>query len=115
MPTMPESKQPASFGSVFLMYGGGVAVMYGALALFSLLSGMKFEFGASGSGGIPFPSSWPSVGLLLGVGVGSYLLGTRWDTPRLLALRQRRPWLVPVVVTVVVIPLLIVVLFAMLQ
>ncbi|MGB1275385.1 MAG: hypothetical protein ACPG77_06510 [Nannocystaceae bacterium] len=112
---MAKSKQPASFGSMFLMYGGGVAVMYGALALFSLLSGMKLEFGSSGMRGIPFPSSWPSVGLLVGFGVGCYLLGTRWDAPRFLALRQRLPWLVPVVVTFVIVPGLVVLLFAMLQ
>ncbi len=113
---MAESKQPASFGSMFLMYGGGIAVMYGALALLSSLTGMKLEFGSPGSrGGIPFPSSWPSVGLLLGFGVGCYLLGTRWDTPRFLAFRQRLPWLVPVVVTLVIVPGLVALLFAMLQ
>lgn len=113
---MAGSKQSASFGSMFLMYGGGIAVLYGALALFSLLSGMKLEFGSPGTrGGIPFPSSWPSVGLLVGFGVGCYLLGTRWDSPRFQATRQRLPWLVPVVVTFIIVPALVVLLFAMLQ
>jgi hypothetical protein len=110
------NQQAPSFGSMFLKYGGGVAVMLGLLALFSLVSGMQFEFGSAGTrGGVPLTSSGSGVALLMAVGVGCWWLGTRWDAPRFVAFRSRRRWLVPVVIIFVVFPGLLAALFAMLQ
>jgi hypothetical protein len=101
---------------MFLKYGGGVALLLGVLALVSLVTGMEFEFSSAGaSGGVPLTSSAPGVAVLMTVGAGCWWLGTRWDAPGFVAFRGRRRWFVPVVLTFVVLPVLVVVLFAMLQ
>lgn len=105
-----------SFGSMFLTYGGGLTGLYGAIGAYSAISGTKFEFGGGGSGGgVPLASSWPAVATLLIAAVGLYALGRSWDRPAFAALRQRRRWLVPVVVTFVVVPALLVLIFMLVQ
>ncbi len=101
---------------MFLTYGGGITGLYGAIAAYSTVSGTKFEFSSgNGGGGVPLPSSWPPVAVLLIAAVGLFSLGRVWDRPGFAAVRQRRRWLVPVVVTFVVVPALVISLFAMLQ
>ncbi len=101
---------------MFLMYGGGITAMYGALAAFSMLSGVKFEFGGdNGRGGVPLPSSVPAVAVLFVAALGLYGLGARWDAPRFASVRARHRWLVPVVTTFVVVPSLVMLLFVMVR
>jgi hypothetical protein len=109
-------QQPASFGSMFLKMGGGVAAMFGLFALVAMVTGMEFEIGAAGApGGVPLTSSAPGVAMLLGTAALCWWLGTRWDAPGWVDFRKRRRWFVPVVVTFVAFPLLVVALFMMLQ
>lgn len=103
----------ASFGSSFLTYGGGVTGMYGLLAAYSTVTGNKLAFGSGD--GVPLPSTWLGVGVLMVAAVVLYWLGTRWDRPGFVAVRKRRPWLVPTVSTFVVFPALLVLLFMMVQ
>lgn len=98
---------------MFLTYGGGITGLYGLLAAYSTISGNGLAFGSAD--GVPLPSTWPAVGILLGAAVGLYWLGTRWDRPRFVGVRQRHRWLVPVVVGFVVFPVLVGLLFLMLQ
>ncbi len=89
--------------------------MLGLFAVFSAATGMKFQFGSGGSGGVPLTSSWLGAGILLAVGAGGWWLGTRWDAPGFADFRKRRPWVVPVVVGLVGFPALVILLFVMLQ
>ena len=100
---------------MFLTYGGGITGLYGALAAYSTISGTRFEFSSGSGGGVPLPSSWPPVAVLLIAAAGLFALGRVWDRPGFAAVRQRRRWLVPVVVTFVLVPALVILLFAMLQ
>ena len=101
---------------MFLTYGGGLTGLYGAIAAYSAATGTKFEFSSAGSGGgVPLPSTWPPVAVLLLAALGLFALGRVWDRPGFTAVRKRRRWLVPVVVTFVVFPALVILLFAMLQ
>ena len=100
---------------MFLKYGGGIAGMLGLFAAVSAATGMKFQFGSAGSGGVPLTGSWLGAGILLAVGALCWWLGTRWDAPGFADFRKRRRWVVPVVVGFVVFPATVILLFAMLQ
>jgi hypothetical protein len=102
-----------SFGSSFLTYGGGITALYGLLAAYSTVTGTSFAFGSSN--GIPLPSTWLGTAILLIAAAIMLFLGRQWDRPGFAALRSRRKWLVPVVVTFVVFPGLFMLLFMMLQ
>ena len=101
---------------MFLKTGGGVAAMFGLFAVLAMVTGMEFEIGAAGSsGGVPLTSSAPGVATLLGTAALSWFLGARWDAPGWVDFRKRRRWFVPVMITFVAFPLLVVALFLMLQ
>jgi hypothetical protein len=95
-----------------LLYAGGIAGIYALFVAFSAVTGQRFEIPNDGGGrGIPLPSSWFHTALFTAVGVVLWLAGQRWDRPGFVAFRARRPWLVPTVVGVVIVPATIVVLF----
>jgi len=97
----------------FLIYGAGVTAMYGLLAAYSTISGNGLAFGSGD--GVPLPSTWSGVGVLMAAAAALYGLGKQWDRSGFVAVRKRRPWLVPVVTTFVVFPALVMLLFMMLQ
>lgn len=95
-----------------LSYAGGIAGIHALVIAFSAATGHRFQIGGDGgSSGIPLPQSWFHAALFVALGGALWLAGGRWDTPRFVAVRARRPWLMPVVTGLVLVPAGLVLLF----
>jgi hypothetical protein len=108
------SAHPPSPLAQGILYAGGIAFIYALFVAVSAVSGWRFEIPNDGGGrGIPLPSSWFHAALFAAIGGALWFVGRRWDAPRFVALRSRRPWLVPVVFGVVVVPASLVLIFVL--
>jgi len=104
---MKDAVRPNGYSAaaLFLLYSGGITGIYALVVAFSAATGRHFQIANAGtSRGVPLPSTWPHAGLFTAVGVLLWFAGRRWDAPGFAAVRVRRPWLVPVVVVVVIVP-----------
>jgi len=100
----------------FLMYAGGITGIYALVVAFSAATGRHFQIANAGnSRGVPLPSTWPHAGLMAAVALLLWFAGRRWDAPRFAAVRARRPWLVPVVVSIGIVPAALVGLFLLVK
>lgn len=109
-----EQTGPASLTSQFLYYSAGFAGIFGLVTAIGAATGEQFQIAASGSrDGIPLPHRWPYVGLFALIAAALYLASRRWDARGFVGFRARFPWLVPLVVTVVIAPATLVLLFVL--
>jgi hypothetical protein len=98
-----------------MLFGGTVWIIALFVAI-SAVTGHRFEISGDGvDRGVPLPSNWFYAMLFTAVGGAFWWLGGRWDAPRFVAFRQRRPWVVPLVATFVVAPLTLVVMFLLVR
>ncbi len=94
-----------SAAAQFLLYAGGITGIYALVVAFSAATGRHFQIANAGNlRGVPLPSTWPHAGLLTAVALLLWFAGRRWDAPGFAAVRARRPWLVPVVVSIGIVP-----------
>lgn len=107
---------PASPWSQGIAYCGGIAGLYGLVVAISAVTGKRFQIGGSGgSKGIVLPNSWGYVALFMGIGAVLWFIGRRWDAAGFVAVRRRRPWLVPTFVGVVVVPASLMLIFMLVR
>lgn len=98
------------------MYAGGIAGIYALFVAFSAATGQRFEIAGEGGGrGVPLPSSWPHAALFVAIGCALWIAGRRWDRPGFVALRQRRRWLMPVVIGCGIVPGVLVMIFGLVR
>ena len=97
-----------------LMYLGGAAWLFGLATLIGTVTSMRFVVTADGvERGIPLATGWFYVALYAVLGAAFWFGGPSWYHPRFVGLRERRPWLVPVVGTFVLFPALVMFIFVL--
>jgi hypothetical protein len=111
-----RSGPPASKLAQGLLLAGGITWIYALFVAFSAATGYEFELAGEGtSRGVPLPSTWFHAALFTAVGAAFWLVGRAWDEQGFVALRKRRPWLVPLITCFVILPASLVLLFALVQ
>lgn len=111
-PETVEQRRGLSGFAQVLCYLGGTAWIYALFVGITAATGYRFEITADGvENGIPLPDTWFHFGLLVAVGAALWMGGRKWDAPRFVALRTRRPWLVPVLGVFVLLPASLALLF----
>jgi hypothetical protein len=106
---------PSPF-AVGLLYAGGIAWIYALVVVISIVTDTRFEIPNDGGGsGIPLPNTWFYAALFTAIGGVLWRSGRWWDRPGFTALRARRPWLVPVVFTLVVFPAIVMFIFVLVR
>ncbi len=98
------------------MLSGGTAWIYALFVAISAATGWRFAISGDGGGrGIPLPDTWFHAALFTGIGALLWLAGGRWDREGFVAFRRRRPWVVPVIVAVVIVPATLVLIFLLVR
>jgi hypothetical protein len=108
------AQQQASKLAQGLLLAGGITGIYGLFVAFSAATGQRFEIPNDGGGrGIPLPTSWFHFAIFAGFAIALWLTGRAWDRTAFVAFRRRRPWVVPTIFGVVIVPAFLVLLFAL--
>jgi hypothetical protein len=108
------AQQQASGLAQGLLLAGGICGIYGLFVAFSAATGQRFEIPNDGGGrGIPLPTTWFHFAIFAAFAVALWFTGRAWDRAGFVAFRRRRPWLVPTIVGVVIVPAFVMLLFVL--
>jgi hypothetical protein len=113
---MRTAAQPPSPFAQGVMMAGGVAWIYALFVAISAATGHRFEISGDGvEQGVPLPATWFHAALFTALGAALWLLGRRWDATGFVLLRKRRPWLVPTVGVVLLLPASLMLIFVLVR